>query len=55
MLALAGFGASAIAERLEISEEELQAKVAVLLSKLGARNLAEVVRLLRQITEFVPH
>jgi CheY-like chemotaxis protein len=54
-LALAGFGLPSIAERLEMSEEDLQARVVALLPKLGARDLGEVVRLLRQITAFVPH
>jgi FixJ family two-component response regulator len=55
LLALTGFAPKAIAERLEVSEVELEARVALLVSKLGAADLDEVVRTLRQITEFVPH
>jgi hypothetical protein len=55
LLAMTGFAPASIAERLELSDIELQARVAVLLSKVGASDLDEVVRTLRQITEFVPH
>jgi DNA-binding response OmpR family regulator len=55
MLALTGFALDVIAERLELTENELQARISVLVSIVGANDLDEIVRTLREITEFVPH
>jgi DNA-binding response OmpR family regulator len=55
MLALTGLSLDVIAERLELNEHDLQVRIGVLIKTVGASDLDEVVRTLRQITEFVPH